>query len=40
MLPPGSVKAALARLTATYAYPFCPTFIWMLQKPGPGGPEG
>ena len=33
MLPAGSAKAAIARLTARYAYWLLPTYIWMLQKP-------
>lgn len=32
MLPPGSIKHLLARLTARLAYPLVPTYVWILKK--------
>jgi ubiquinone/menaquinone biosynthesis C-methylase UbiE len=32
LLPPGSLKAALARAFVRFAYPFVPTYIWLLRR--------
>lgn len=32
MLPPGSFKHGVARLAARWAYPWVPTYIWLLEK--------
>lgn len=34
MLKPGSFKHALAKLIVNYTYWLCPTYIWILEKPG------
>ena len=33
MLKPGSFKHKIAKFIATYIYWFCPTYIWVLEKP-------
>lgn len=33
MLPPGSLKHALARAVVRAAFPFVPTYLWLLEKP-------
>lgn len=33
MLKPGSLKQGIAKFVANYFYWFCPTYIWILQKP-------
>ena len=32
MLPPGSFKHRVARVAARWAYPWMPTYIWLLEK--------
>lgn len=36
LLPPGSAKAALGRFVVRVAYPFIPTYIWLLERPASG----
>ena len=33
MLKPGSLKQGIAKFISNYLYWFCPTYIWILQKP-------
>jgi 2-polyprenyl-3-methyl-5-hydroxy-6-metoxy-1,4-benzoquinol methylase len=33
MLKPGSLKHNMAKFIATYVYWFCPSYIWILEKP-------
>ncbi|KPK22906.1 MAG: hypothetical protein AMJ61_16630 [Desulfobacterales bacterium SG8_35_2] len=33
MLKPESFKHKIAKFIATYIYWFCPTYIWILEKP-------
>ena len=34
MLPPGSIKALVAKLVTKYMYWFVPGYVWVLRKPG------
>lgn len=40
MVPPGSLKAAIAGIIAGVAYWLVPGYIWLLEKPGVSGQAG
>jgi hypothetical protein len=39
MIHPGSLKQKLSASILNVAYWLCPTYIWILQKPGTGTAE-